>query len=99
MNPSPPSAYWRANLRLIAVLLLAWFLAAIVGSILVVEFLNGFKLGRLPFGFWLAQQGSIYLFVALIFAYAVRMEAIDRRYRRSPSTPVAPERDRGGDDA
>ncbi len=73
-------AYWRANLRLIVVLLAIWALVSFVFGILLVEELNTWKIGRLPLGFWFAQQGSIYVFVALIFFYAWRMDRLDRRH-------------------
>ena len=73
-------AYWRANLRLIVVLLTVWALVSFVFGILLVDVLNMWKMGRLPLGFWFAQQGSIYVFVALIFIYAWRMDRLDRRH-------------------
>ena len=73
-------AYWRANLRLIGILLTVWAMVSVVFGILLVEPLNAFKIGRLPLGFWFAQQGSIYVFVVLIFIYAWRMDKLDQRY-------------------
>jgi len=72
------SRYWRANLRLMAVLLAIWFVVAYLLSIVFVESLNQFRLGGFPLGFWFAQQGSIYVFVLLVFVYAWRMDRIDR---------------------
>ena len=74
-------AYWRANLRLLAALLAIWFAASFGAGILFREALDRFSLGGYPLGFWFAQQGSIYTFVALIFVYVVAMRRIDRRYR------------------
>lgn len=79
-NSLARQAYWRANLRLIAVLLSIWALVSLVFGVLLVETLNGFTIGSLPLGFWFAQQGSIYVFVVLIFVYAWRMDALDRRF-------------------
>ena len=73
-------AYWRANLRLIITLLSIWALVSYVFGILLVESLNAWKIGRLPLGFWFAQQGSIYVFVILIFVYAWRMDRLDRKH-------------------
>ena len=73
-------AYWKANRRLIAILLTIWALVSLVGGILFVEKLNTISIGQLPFGFWLAQQGSIFVFVILIFAYARIMDKLDRKY-------------------
>ncbi len=71
------AAYWRANERLIKTLLLIWGVVSLGLSILFVEPLNRLSLGRVPLGFWMAQQGSIYVFVALIFYYAWRMDRLD----------------------
>ncbi|NIP19205.1 MAG: DUF4212 domain-containing protein [Xanthomonadales bacterium] len=73
-------AYWRANLRLVGLCLIIWFIVSYGFGILLVDVLN-----RLPFfgfklGFWFAQQGSIYVFVVLIFFYARRMNTLDRRF-------------------
>jgi len=69
--------YWRANERLIAKLLFIWAFVSFGCSILWVEFLNKFMFFGVPFGFWMAQQGSIYIFVILIFYYAWRMDKFD----------------------
>ena len=73
-------AYWRANTALIRNLLIVWALVSLVFSILLVEPLNALRLGGLPLGFWMAQQGSILTFVALIFIYAIQMDKLDRKY-------------------
>ena len=73
-------AYWRANLRLIITLLSIWALVSYVFGILLVESLNAWKIGNLPLGFWFAQQGSIYVFVILVFVYAWRMDRLDRKH-------------------
>ncbi|MBW2242321.1 MAG: DUF4212 domain-containing protein [Deltaproteobacteria bacterium] len=75
-----PKGYWRANLRLMAVLLVVWFFVSYGLGILLVEPLNQFMLGGFPLGFWFAQQGSIYAFVVLIAIYAFAMDRLDRRY-------------------
>jgi putative solute:sodium symporter small subunit len=81
-NHDSRRAYWRANTALIRNLLLIWALVSLVFSILLVQPLNLLQLGRVPFGFWMAQQGSIYVFVALIFVYATQMDRLDRKYNR-----------------
>ncbi len=73
-------AYWRANVRLIVILLSIWALVSYGCGILFVEQLNRFHIGRLPLGFWFAQQGAIYVFVVLIFVYAWAMDRLDRKY-------------------
>ena len=74
------TAYWRSNLRLIGILLVIWALVSYGFGIFFVERLNAWKIGDLPLGFWFAQQGSIYVFVVLIFIYAWRMDRLDRRH-------------------
>jgi putative solute:sodium symporter small subunit len=78
MNFSNRRAYWRANITLIRNLLLVWALVSLGCSILLVQPLNAIQIGSLPLGFWMAQQGSILIFVALIFIYAIRMDKLDR---------------------
>ena len=73
-------AYWRANLRILAILMSIWFVVSFGCGILFVEPLNQFKLSGFKFGFWMAQQGSIYVFVALIFVYVQQMNKLDRKF-------------------
>ena len=73
-------AYWRANLRLMGICLVIWFTVSFGFGVLLVDQLNTFRVGGFPLGFWFAQQGSIYVFVLLIFYYAWRMNRIDRKY-------------------
>jgi putative solute:sodium symporter small subunit len=79
-NSEKMKAYWRANVRLMAVLLSVWFIISYLCGIVFVEELNSIRLGGYKLGFWFAQQGSMYGFVAIIFIYARRMTAIDRKY-------------------
>jgi len=74
------AAYWRQNLKLLAILLVIWFIASYGCGILFAETLNQFKLGGFPLGFWFAQQGSIYIFVLLIFVYVRLMNRLDRKF-------------------
>ena len=73
-------AYWKANLRLVAFCLSIWFVVSYLFGIILVDQLNAISLGGYKLGFWFAQQGSIYTFVALIFFYAYRMNAIDKKF-------------------
>ena len=75
-------AYWRANLRLLAGLLCVWFLVSYGFGILFVDVLNQIRIPGTGFklGFWFAQQGSIYVFVVLIFVYVWRMNRLDARF-------------------
>jgi putative solute:sodium symporter small subunit len=80
MKPQQRAAYWRANLRVLAGCMLVWFVCSYGFGILLVEQLNQVTIGGFPLGFWFAQQGSIYVFVALIFFYAWRMNHLDRKF-------------------
>jgi putative solute:sodium symporter small subunit len=80
MNHPRSRAYWRANTSLIRILLVLWATVSLGLGILLVQPLNGIRLGNLPLGFWIAQQGSIFVFVGLIFVYANRMDKLDRKY-------------------
>jgi putative solute:sodium symporter small subunit len=75
-------AYWRANLRLLFPLLAVWFAVSFGCGVLFAEPLNAYRLPGtgFPLGFWFAQQGSIYVFCALILIYVLAMNRIDRRY-------------------
>ncbi len=72
--------YWKANLRLMIILLSIWFFCSFCLGIIFAEPLNAFRLGGYKLGFWFAQQGSIYIFVALIFVYARMMAKLDREH-------------------
>jgi len=80
MNKDKRLAYWRANLRLVGLCLIIWFVVSYGFGILFVEQLNTIRIGGFQLGFWFAQQGSIYIFVLLIFFYAWRMNRIDREH-------------------
>ena len=72
--------YWKENLKYLAILLSIWFLASYVCGILLVEQLNTIKIAGFKLGFWFAQQGSIYVFVILIFVYIRLMNRLDKKY-------------------
>ena len=73
-------AYWSATLGLLTKILIVWFLVSFGAGIVFAPMLNGIHLGGYPLGFWFAQQGSIYVFIALIFIYAKKMGDIDRKF-------------------
>ena len=79
---SRATAYWRRNLRYVAILLTIWFLVSFGAGILFADALNRFRIPGtgFPLGFWFAQQGSIYVFVILIFVYVVLMNRLDREF-------------------
>ena len=70
--------YWQDNLRLVGLCLAIWFIVSFGFGILLLDLLNQIEVSGVRLGFWFAQQGSIYVFVALIFFYARRMAALDR---------------------
>jgi len=72
--------YWKANLKLVALCLSIWFVVSYLFGIVLVDQLNAFSLGGYRLGFWFAQQGSIYVFVVLIFFYAYRMNKLDKQF-------------------
>ena len=72
--------YWRKNLQYLGLLLSVWFLVSYGFGILFVESLDRIRLGGFKLGFWFAQQGSIYVFVVLIFVYVFLMNRLDRKY-------------------
>lgn len=79
--PSDALRYWRVNLYLLGILLPIWFILSFGLSIVWADRLNEFRLGGFPLGFWISQQGAIYVFVLLILVYAVVMGRLDRKFR------------------
>ena len=73
-------AYWRTNLHYLAILLTIWFIVSYVFGILLVDELDKIKIGGFKMGFWFAQQGSIYVFVILIFVYVWLMNRLDKKF-------------------
>ena len=73
-------AYWKANLALMLTLLSVWFFVSFVCGILAVDYLNQFRFFGYKLGFWFSQQGSIYVFVILIFVYVGLMNRLDREF-------------------
>ena len=80
MNEEAGKAYWYAVLKLVAVMLVIWFLVSYGAGILFAPALNGIMIGGYPLGFWFSCQGSIYIFVALIFIYAKLMGDLDKKF-------------------
>ena len=73
-------AYWKENLRYLIILLAVWFSVSFLAGIIFKDALDSIRLGGFKLGFWFAQQGSIYVFVGLIFYYAKRMAALDKEF-------------------
>ena len=72
--------YWRANVRIVTILLSIWFVIGYCCSIFFIEQMNAIRIGNVGLGFWFAQQGSIFFFVLLVLAYALRMDWLDRKH-------------------
>jgi putative solute:sodium symporter small subunit len=80
-DPEKQQAYWRENLRYLFILLTIWFLVSFGAGILFKDALNEFTMGGFKVGFWFAQQGSLVVFVFLIFAYVLLMNRLDKKYQ------------------
>ena len=73
-------AYWKENIRYVLILLAVWFAVSYGAGILFKDALNNIRLGGFKLGFWFAQQGSMYVFVILIFVYVRLMNKLDKKY-------------------
>tara|TARA_B100001057_G_scaffold261098_1_gene261287 strand:+ start:228 stop:479 length:252 start_codon:yes stop_codon:yes gene_type:complete len=73
--------YWKSNIKYVSILLIVWFIVSYGFGILLVEQLNQFQIGGFPLGFWFSQQGSIYVFVILIFIYIYLMNKLDKKFK------------------
>ena len=73
-------SYWKSNLKVVSSLLLVWFIASYGFGIIFSNFLDQIKIGGFKLGFWFAQQGSIFVFVILIFVYVWLMKKLDKKY-------------------
>ncbi len=78
---SKDQSYWKENLTLIIRCLSIWFIISYIFSIVMVDQLNAIRIAGYKLGFWFAQQGSIYVFVLLIFYYAFKIGEIDKKYK------------------
>jgi putative solute:sodium symporter small subunit len=80
MDSHKHKKYWKKNLKYLTILLSIWFLVSFVFGILLVDELNTIKFGGFKLGFWFAQQGSIYVFLILIFVYIRLMNSLDKEF-------------------
>ena len=80
MSDSSANSYWKANIRLVLSLLSVWFFISFGCGILFVDALDTIRFGGFKLGFWIAQQGSILVFVALILIYIRAMDKLDSKY-------------------
>jgi len=79
-NSESSSAYWKENIKLIIQLMSVWFVVSFGFGIILVDVLNNIRIGGYQLGFWFAQQGSIYVFVILIYVYTRKMAKLDKKY-------------------
>lgn len=75
-----PEKYWKTNLKYLMVLLSIWFILGLLFPILIVDFLNHYKMAGFPVGFWFGMQGTEVSFVILIFIYVHLMNKLDKKY-------------------
>ena len=80
MSDKNIQGYWKTNLKYLVILLIIWFLSSYGAGVLFADALNQVEIGGFKLGFWFAQQGSIYIFVILIFIYVYLMNKLDRKY-------------------
>ena len=73
-------SYWKENIRYVIILLTIWFMVSFGAAILLKDWLNNFHIAGFKLGFWFAQQGSMYVFVILIFVYVRLMNKLDKKY-------------------
>ena len=74
------NAYWAANIRVIVISMIIWFACSFGLGILLRPALSGIHIGGADIGFWFAQNGAIYVFLVLIFAYAAKMNKLDKEH-------------------
>ena len=79
-NDSKAKAYWHENIRILLMLLTIWFIVSYGMGILFADALDNIQIFGFHLGFWMAQQGSIYCFVILIFVYVYKMNKLDHKY-------------------
>jgi len=80
MDKVEAQAYWKENLKIIISLLVIWFLVSLGAGVLFIDQLNSIEISGVKLGFWFAQQGAIYAFVAIIFVYVYKMNRLDKKY-------------------
>jgi putative solute:sodium symporter small subunit len=85
MSENSARAYWKSNIKLVLSLLCVWFIASFGCGILLVDALDTIRFGGFKLGFWMAQQGSILVFVALVFVYIHYMDKLDDKYKQESS--------------
>ena len=85
MPNTSANSYWKANIKLVLSLLCVWFFVSFVCGILLVDVLDTIRLKGFKLGFWIAKQGSILTFIALILIYIREMDKLDSQYKQASS--------------
>jgi|TARA_B110000967_G_C18895855_1_gene570600 putative solute:sodium symporter small subunit len=85
LKNTPSQSYWKSNIRILISLLAIWFIASFGFGIIWSDALDNIQVGGFKLGFWFAQQGSIYIFVLLIFIYITLMNRLDKKYQEEVS--------------
>ena len=85
MPNTSANSYWKANIKLVLSLLCVWFFVSFICGILLVDVLDTIRLKGFKLGFWIAQQGSILTFIALILIYIREMDKLDSQYKQASS--------------
>ena len=83
--------YWKENIRILTILLSIWFVVSFLMSVIFVDELDMIRIGGFKFGFWMAQQGSVYVYVILIFIYLKMMDNLDHKYHHEEKDILADE--------
>tara|TARA_B100000989_G_scaffold261274_1_gene212231 strand:- start:677 stop:931 length:255 start_codon:yes stop_codon:yes gene_type:complete len=81
MKSKKSNSYWNTNLKYLLILLSIWFIVSFGFGVVLVDQLNSIQFFGFKLGFWFAQQGSIYVFVILIFIYIYLMNRLDKNFR------------------
>ena len=90
-NKNNDNLYWKENIRILTILLSIWFVVSFLMSVIFVDQLDSIRIGGFKFGFWMAQQGSIYVYVILIFVYLKLMDRLDHKYHHDEKDILAQE--------
>lgn len=100
MSDNSAQSYWKSNIRIVLSLLAVWFFISFGCGILLVDVLDNFRIGGFKLGFWIAQQGAIFVFVILIFVYIYLMDKLDDKYNLEKAEENQPTHQPGsGEDA
>ncbi|MDT8399318.1 MAG: DUF4212 domain-containing protein [Pseudomonadales bacterium] len=83
--------YWKENIRILTLLLSIWFIVSFLMSVIFVDQLDAIRIGGFKLGFWMAQQGSVYIYVILIFIYLKLMDRLDHKYHHDEKDILAEE--------